>query len=36
MSDPGKTAAVVAELRRVSVVLGRGQDRVTALNRIDL
>lgn len=36
MSDTGEIAAVVAELRRVSVMFGRGQNRVTALNRIDL
>jgi oligopeptide/dipeptide ABC transporter ATP-binding protein len=36
MSASHAGAATVAELRRVSVVLGRGEGRVAALNRIDL
>jgi oligopeptide/dipeptide ABC transporter ATP-binding protein len=36
MTDELGPAANVAELRRVSVRLGRGEDRISALNRIDL
>lgn len=36
MSASHAGGATVAELRRVSVVLGRGEGRVSALNRIDL
>jgi len=36
MSQVSDSMSVVAELRRVSVMLGSGQGRIAALNRIDL